>query len=322
MSVVKSEYYFIVNPRAGSGKTMSRWLPAEKRLQTLGVPFVTAMTDHKRHAMELAKNAARLGFRKIIAVGGDGSLHEVYNGICTWCSANGVPVEDFYLAVVPIGSGNDWIKTLGIPNDVDEALDAILLGEETEMDVIRMKNAAGKVLYMANVGGTGFDSHVCSIVNREKESGRRSRFIYLAALYNTVRNLRRINISCVADGEHVFSGECYSVAFGNGRYSGGGMRQVPSARIDDGLLDYMIVPKIPVRHILREVPRLFNGTLDKSQYVISGRCRSFSMMPMDRDSADIVELDGELVGNMPVSFEVTGHRIRAMKMPRKAGSDD
>ena len=313
MSDIKSDYYFIVNPRAGSGKTMYKWLPVEKRLEMLGISFVTEMTDHKRHAMELAWNAAGHGYRRIIAVGGDGSLHEVYNGVCKWCFAHGVPTEEFYIGVIPIGSGNDWIKSLGVSNDVDEALDAVLSGGYLLMDVIRMKCDGGKSLYMTNVGGVGFDSHVCQMVNCQKESGKRGRYIYLNALYHTIMNLHRINVSCYADDELVFSGRCYSVAFGNGKYSGGGMRQVPLADMNDGLIDYMIVPEISLMDILKQVPRLFNGTLHKSDKVVCGQCKSFKMMPLDKDSADVIELDGELVGRIPANFEYTGQKIRVMK---------
>ena len=122
MSETKTEWYFIVNPRAGSGKTMSQWVPAEKLLEQKGIPFVTALTDHKDHATSLAREAAAAGYRRIAAVGGDGSLHEVFGGICSWCFENGVAPEEFRLAVVPIGSGNDWIKSCGVPSDVEEVI--------------------------------------------------------------------------------------------------------------------------------------------------------------------------------------------------------
>ena len=185
MSDVKTDFYFIVNPRAGSGKTMFKWIPAEKRLEAQGISFVTAMTDHKRHATQLAMEAAAQGYRRIVAVGGDGSLHEVFNGICRWCEKEKVPTEEFYLAVIPIGSGNDWIKSLGVENDADEALDAVLSGRSRKMDVTRVL-CGNKTLYMANVGGVGFDSRVCLRVNSQKESGRRGSRIYINALIHTI----------------------------------------------------------------------------------------------------------------------------------------
>lgn len=314
MTESKSDcYFFIVNPRAGSGKTMYEWLPAERKLKRLGIPCDIALTDHKRHATALAQQAAAEGYRRIIAVGGDGSLHEVFNGICRWCAATGVPTEEFLLGVVPIGSGNDWIRSLAVPNDTIEVVDLIRRNSFGRMDVMRVKSSGGKTAYMANIGGVGFDSHVCKRVNAQKESGRRGKLIYLNSLRYTIFNLKSINISVVADGEVVYTGLCYSVAFGNGRYSGSGMRQVPLAVLDDGLLDYTIIPKTPLLKVVKELPRLFNGTLHQSVYVISGKCRSLQIVPMDEQSNDIFELDGEIEGLLPMSIEVTGHMINVIK---------
>lgn len=314
MTESKSDcYFFIVNPRAGSGKTMYEWLPAERKLKRLGIPCDIALTDHKRHATALAQQAAAEGYRRIIAVGGDGSLHEVFNGICRWCAATGVPTEEFLLGVVPIGSGNDWIRSLAVPNDTIEVVDLIRRNSFGRMDVMRVKSSGGRTAYMANIGGVGFDSHVCKRVNTQKESGRRGKLIYLNSLRYTIFNLKSINISVVADGEVVYTGLCYSVAFGNGRYSGSGMRQVPLAVLDDGLLDYTIIPKTPLLKVVKELPRLFNGTLHQSVYVISGKCRSLQIVPMDEQSNDIFELDGEIEGLLPMSIEVTGHMINVIK---------
>lgn len=315
MSDPKNTYYFIVNPRAGSGKTMRKWLPAEKKLERDGIPFVTALTDHKRHATQLAMKAARKGYRKIVSVGGDGSLHETFNGICRWCEENGASLSDFCLAVIPIGSGNDWIKSLGVPCDAMKALELLCRGDTLQMDVIEAHCAEGRTAYMANVGGVGFDSHVCRRVNIEKESGRRSRLIYLNALVHTVFNTGALDLAVVADGKTVFSGKCYSIGFGNGKYSGSGMRQVPLAVPDDGYLDFLIVPKLPLAVLVKEVRRFFTGTMDKCPYTITGRCKCLQVVPLGMNSTDIVELDGEIIGRLPMSLEVTGEKIEVIRGP-------
>lgn len=312
-SVNNSTCFFIVNPRAGSGKTMSKWVPAEKLLAKLGVPFVTALTNYPHHATELAIKAAEEGFRKIFAVGGDGSLHEVFNGICKFCRESGTPSEEFYLGVVPIGSGNDWIKSTNIPNDTEDVIHIIKKASYGKMDVIKAKMNCSKISYMANIGGLGFDSHVCARVNLQKEQGRRGKMIYINALRYTLFTLKPFNISIVADGNVVYSGLCLTLGFGNGIYSGGGMKQVPLAVMDDGMIDYSIVPKAPIRKLLKLLPRLFNGTFHKSEYVISGRCKSIQVIPNDERSADIVELDGEIEGTLPLSIEYTGHSINVLK---------
>ena len=313
MCTTKTEWYFIVNPRAGSGKTMSAWVPAERMLEERGIPYITAMTDHKKHAIELAREAAAAGWRRIAAVGGDGSLHEVLGGICSWCAATGTPTEEFRLAVVPIGSGNDWIKSCGVPDDIDKVIDLIAKDSFAPMDIVRASSAGGRISYMANVGGVGFDSHVCERVNRQKERGMRGRMIYLDGLRYTMLHLSPISISVHADGKEVFSGEAYSLAMGNGPWSGGGMRQVPLAVNDDGYIDFMIVPKAKLRTMMKEVPRLFAGTTHESSLITTGRCRTLLIAPLGERSADIIEFDGEVEGNLPLRVEVTGQQILALK---------
>ena len=313
MSDTKTDWYFIVNPRAGSGKTMQEWVPAERKLQQLGVPFTTALTDHKKHATDLAQEAAAEGYRRIVAVGGDGSVHEVFNGICLWCDRTGTPTEEFTIGVMPIGSGNDWIKSVGIPHDFDKIIDMIVADSTGTMDVIRVVGSGGKVCYMANIGGVGFDSHVCSRVNQQKESGKRSKLIYLDGLRYTVTHLSPIRLKIIADEAEIYEGECYSIALGNGRFSGSGMRQVPLADMNDGLLDYMVVPKIPVKSIIRQLPRLFNGTVNESPDLLTGNCKSLQIIPLDSASEDIFELDGEIEGKLPLSIDMAPRKIKVLK---------
>lgn len=313
MTETKTEWYFIVNPRAGSGKTMSEWIPAEHKMEKLGIKYVTAYTDYKRHAMGLAYDAASEGYRHIVAVGGDGSIHEVMNGVAKYCDWTGTPTEEFYLGVMPIGSGNDWIKALDVPHSVSDVVDLIHKESFTRMDVVQVCCAKGKVSYMANIGGVGFDSHVCERVNMQKEAGMRSKTIYLKALYHTLRSLNSLNVKVIADGKAVFEGIIYSIAIGNGKYSGSGMRQVPGATIDDNLIDYTIYPKMPLGKLFKLLPHLFDGKMTESKSLVSGRCTSLQILPLDDVSADIVEIDGEIDGNLPISIEMAGRQINAIK---------
>ena len=320
MPSIKPDWYCIVNPHAGSGKTMPVWASAEKLLTARSVPYKTTLTNYKFHATLLAREAAQHGYRKMLAVGGDGSVHEILNGILQYCDAQDVPPEEFTLAVIPIGSGNDWIKSLGVPHDTKAAVDLIAAGSFARQDVVRVEtrpvNETGVaavrdlsatlpvVSYMANIGGVGFDSHVCDRVNALKERGKRSKLIYLGALLHTMFHTRAFTTRIVADGEVVFEGEAYSVAFGNGRYSGGGMRQVPLSEIDDGQLDYMVVPKAGLLKILTQIPRLYNGTVNESGLLVTGRCARLEMV-----GDDIVEMDGEIVGRLPLTLTMTGRQL-------------
>ena len=318
MNVSKTEWYFIVNPHAGSGKTMSEWVPAEQKFYELGLSFNTAYTDHKKHATTLAYEAAEAGYRRILAVGGDGSIHEAFNGVMAWCDATGTDPEEFTLAVIPIGSGNDWIKSLNVPHDTGKVVDLVTGESFGIMDVIRLEcnglaDNGRNVCYMANIGGLGFDSHVCERVNRQKERGYRNKMIYLNALRHTLIHLRANTLSVIADGKEMFSGICYSIALGNGRYSGGGMLQVPQAVIDDGLMDVTIIPKLPLLRMIKEMPRLFTGTLNEADGIICFKCKELQIVPLDGNSADLIELDGEIEGRLPATFSVTGKHINVVR---------
>lgn len=312
MPSASSDWYCIVNPHAGSGKTMPQWALAEKLLTAASVPFKTVLTNYKFHATRLAYEAAGQGYRHFLAVGGDGSVHETLNGILRFADEAGVDPETFTLAVIPIGSGNDWIKSLGVPHDTRYVVDRLSAGVFARQDVVRVETqpfpaaegAGVSVAYMANIGGVGFDSHVCERVNALKEQGRRGKLIYLGALIHTMFHTKAFHTRIVADGELVFDGEAYSVAFGNGRYSGGGMRQVPLSEIDDGLLDYMVVPKASLLQILFQIPRLYNGTVNESGLLKTGRCHVLEM-----SGDNIVEIDGEVVGALPLRLSMTGRQF-------------
>ena len=321
MTNTKTDWFIIVNPRAGSGKTISGWTEAEGLLRRHGVTFTVEFTHYKSHARELAFQAARDGYRFLLAAGGDGSVHEMFSGILDYCSQTGTPPEEFRLGNIPIGSGNDWLKSVGVPHDMGVVVDLVADGVSRFQDVIEVKTGDGSVCCMANIGGVGFDSRVCERVNARKERGHRSRLIYVHALMRTIFTLKRINVSVSGDGELIYEGPCYSVAFGNGRYSGGGMLQTGAAVMDDGLLDVLVVPAMSLFRILREVHRIFDGTTHEASFLKYRKCRHLSMAPLDARSDAPVEVDGEIEGRIPIEIRVTGQSIGVVA-PQATGSRD
>ena len=191
---------------------------------------------------------------------------------------------------------------------------ADLIGKESfaQEDVVKVELSDEKVCYMANIGGIGFDSHVCEIVNRQKAAGRRSKMIYANALRRTMFSLRAINLQILADGKEVHNGPCLSIALGNGKYSGSGMCQVPLAEINDGILDALIVPKLPLTTLLKEVKRIFGHNIHESEHVKYVRCKTLEIIPLDARSKDIVEVDGEIEGMLPAKISITGSKINAL----------
>jgi len=318
MDKTKSDWYVIVNPHAGSGKTMALWAEAEERMASLSIPYKAVLTNRKFHAKALAEEAAAVGYRRILAVGGDGSIHEVFTGVLSYAFQNGIDPEEFYLGVIPIGSGNDWVRTTGVSHNIEKVVDLIANESFMTQDTVLVESE-GATCYMANIGGVGFDSHVCDAVNTLKEQGKRSKRIYYNALLHTAFRTKAFQAEIICDGIQVFSGDIYSISIGNGKYSGGGMVQTPSAVINDGLLEVMIAPKMKLSYLLRSLPRLLDGTIEKSDKVLFASCRELVVRQLQSPRAIsdpmIVEMDGEIEGVLPVRVSITGRQVNVLCSP-------
>ena len=317
-----NKWLAIVNVFAASKKAGSVWKRAAACLEEAGVAYKAEFTGGKYNATELSKKAAARGYRKFIAVGGDGTIHDVLNGIAEYAmSESEVSLSDFTLSVIPVGSGNDWVKSVGLSADIKQAVASIAAGVIGVQDVVKVSVLDDldfsaeplAVSYMSNIGGVGLDARVCEIVNRKKERGRRGKKLYVSALLYCIRHRVPIRAKVICDGQTIFSGRYLSMAFGVGKYSGGGMRQTPAAVLDDGLLDITIIPDIPIWTIAKEVYKLFTGNFLTIKEVIPAKCREVLILPESEADAEPVEVDGEVVGRAPVKMEVLEQQINIIK---------
>lgn len=326
VSEKKDIWLVVVNVFAASRKAGSVWKKAAVMLENAGIPYKAMFTGGKDNAIAISRKSAAAGYRKFIAVGGDGTVHDVLNGIaeCVYSSDSpDVSVSDFTLAVLPVGSGNDWVKSTGIPKDIQGAVNAIAAGCTGLQDVVKVDVLDPSDMmpvsssYMANVGGVGLDARVCEIVNRKKEQGRRGKKLYVSALLYCIRHRVPVRARIICDGQEIFSGRYLSIAFGVGKYSGGGMRQTPLAELGDGMLDVTVIPDIPIWTIAKEVWRLFTGTFHEVDVLTLAKCREVVVLPDGEADAEPVEVDGEVVGRAPVRMTVLPQQINVvMKDPR------
>ena len=323
----KSRIWFaVINVYAGSQEAVKRWSKAEARMKSVGMTYHGGRTGKAGNAMELTFDACMAGYRKFVAVGGDGTVHDVLNGIAgyvDWTSESGRPVNysDFTIGVIPVGSGNDWIKSAGVPKDVEKAVDVLHAGHVSCQDVVRVTlleqgtpphDRPISVSYMMNVGGIGIDARVCESVNAKKRQGKRGKILYVTSLIKAILDRVPSDAEVICDGKTVFNGRYYSMAFGVGKYSGGGMRQTPEAVIDDGLLDVTVIPELPMYRIIPEAPRLFTDTFLKVPELTAAKAKVITVIPGSPACAEPVEVDGEVVGKAPVRFEVLDSQINVI----------
>ena len=306
---MKDKWFAIVNPVAGKGRGLNDWPQISRLLRSNGIMPDYVFTEHKYHAIELAVEAVTKGYRKLLVVGGDGTIHEVENGLFI---QHEVPTQDVLLSVIAVGTGNDWIRMFGIPRRYSDAIRAIVEGHSFLQDVGRltyMKSHVKQVRYMANVAGVGFDGFVNRRYNRLKDEGRRSKWLYIWSMLKSVMRYSSTGVRMWIDGEQVVSELVYSGTIGIGKYNGGGMMQMPEAVADDGLFDVTVIRRMSRLGVLMRVRSLYNGRIYRLKNVSLFRGRKIRI---ESTPEIMVEVDGEALGFSPFEFEIIDHAVRVV----------
>lgn len=324
-----SIWFVVVNSYAATNTAASLWKKAEELLKKNEVVYHGIRTGNTGNAAELTFDACMAGYRRFIAAGGDGTVHDVLNGIAAFIDWNAdygrkASLADFTLGVIPLGSGNDWIKSLGIRCNITDAIDVIKQENIARQDVVRVSlldpmalphERPFSVSYMANVGGVGLDARVCELVNVKKKQGKSGKILYVTSLIQALAKRKHSKVKLLCDGREVFDGEYISMSFGIGKYSGGGMRQTPDAVLDDGLLDVSIIPELPFHRILVEAPKLFTGKLNTVPELVTSKGKSMTVIPYEGNT-EAAEVDGEVIGKAPLRLEVLPQQLNIL-LPAK-----
>jgi len=292
------KWFIIVNPVAGNGETAQKWHEIEKELNQQKFDFKVAFSEYKSHEGVLAQSAVEEGYTHIICVGGDGTLHNVVNGLMT-CPKS---IENVRLGIIPLGTGNDWIKTYNIEKDYQLAIQIIQQNNTIFQDIgyLKLDNTKQEV-YFNNLAGIGFDGHVVYKVNNYKKLGF---LAYLAGALVSLAGYKKARLKIEMNGTTI---QTKSLLFliGLCEYCGGGMKLTKNVHPSDGLFDITSVEKITLFQLIRNIQGLFSGKITNKKFVKSYKTEALKVTVLEGDTA-YIQADGELIG--VGGFELKMHK--------------
>jgi diacylglycerol kinase (ATP) len=292
---------FLVNPASENGATGRRWPEIANRAAAAGLSGDALLSERPGQLTELARGAADEGAQLLVAVGGDGTVHEVVNGIAGRAGVD--------LAILPRGTGRDFVRTYGIPRGLDDALRTAKDGRVREIDLglARFRSWQGESsdAYFANIASAGMSGAIAKRANETSKAlgGKASYF------WSTFAVFARWHTSeiTVRVGAETRRARMHDVIVANGRYLGGGMMICPQAEPDDGVFDVLLIGNLTKRDLLLTLPKTYRG-----KHLPHPKAELLRGTAVEIDAAEPlpVELDGEQPGTTPVRFEVVPHALR------------
>jgi diacylglycerol kinase (ATP) len=284
----------IVNPAAGGGRAAGLAGPKLAELRRQGLAIDVIASSSQGHATQLAREAYAQGYRRFLAVGGDGTAHEIVKGIFS----EGAPQRRVALGFLPFGTGNSFLRDF-TKDGVAGSVAALLAGRTRSIDVLRLTHAAGQT-YAFNLVSVGFTADVGAITNRRfKPFGHLG---YLLGVFVRLAQLHRRAFPLRSDGESKWDERrCLFLTFNNSQFTGGTMQIAPDANPSDGLIEFVRWGPISRLTALRLLPRLYDGS--HTQHPLCER-KPVRRVEFHLPEAVDVMLDGEILTLRPVSLDI------------------
>ena len=284
-------FVFIVNPVADRGKAQQVWASLQEESKRLHENAKVIFTEYPGHAQDIASSILEADCDAVISVGGDGTIHEIVNGIAG---------RDIAIGIIPAGSGNDLARTLGISRDHGQALRNLSIKKSKWIDIGIVGDR-----YFINIGGVGFDAEVVADMNNNMRF-LRGTAAYVASVIKKLFTFVPIELKISIDGEEM-SKQVYICAVANGKYYGGGMMLAPPAEVDDGKFDICILEDLSKFDFLRTFPGVFKGKHINHPKVKFYRGKE---VVIEGPSHLSIHADGEIFGNLPAHFKILPESIR------------
>jgi diacylglycerol kinase (ATP) len=307
----------IVNPSSAGGRTGRRWDELASLLRAAYGEFEDCYTEGPGDGTRLCRQALREGATTVVAVGGDGSINEVMNG---FFGEDGRPIGDAAaLGVIPLGTGGDFIRSIGVPRDPIAAARALAGAAPRRVDVGRVRytdhQGATATRHFINVASFGIAGLVDKYVNESRKSMNGTLAFALATLRAGV-TYSNTQVRVRTDEGEWRTGPIYNVSVANGRFFGGGMKVAPEARLDDGALELIRFGDMGLFDLLRDGMDLYSGRHVELAKVSTARVRTVEAEPADGAEV-LLDVDGEQPGKLPARFEILPSAIalRAPELP-------
>jgi len=251
----KKKICFIVNPISGVGKNKKIKPTIKKHLDRKRFDYKIFYTERPKHAIELAEKAIEKKFEIVVAVGGDGTINEVAQGLI------GSPAA---LGIIPMGSGNGLARHFKIPSDPKQALEVINEEHDQWIDTVKINQES-----YIGVAGIGFDAEVSHAFS---ELGKRGFSSYIKVVFSELPNYQPKEYELIIDGKPLVE-KAFLICFANSKQYGNNAFIAPHAEIDDGFLDVIILKEFPKHATPKLIHDLFNRQIEDSKYTIALRCQ-------------------------------------------------
>ena len=293
---LKADSWFIIaNPTSGNRNFSKHWKEIQQLLNQKKIDFSFAFTQFSKHEIELVQNAIQKGFRNIISIGGDGTLHHVVNGIM---QQRYVKTSDITIAVVPLGTGNDWIKTYNIPNNIEKAIEIISKKKTILQDIGVLETDNNTLSYFNNVAGLGYDGYIVHKLKTLKHFGPIAYLISgLAGLLFYKKTVFKISFN-----NKIIETNCLMTLIGICKFSGGGMQFTKEVNTADGLFDITIAKNLNIFDLIFNIKKLYNGNIVHHKKVETYKTKKITVIP--KTSEPFIQADGELIGAGKVSASI------------------
>ncbi|ARV15759.1 diacylglycerol/lipid kinase family protein [Polaribacter sp. SA4-12] len=292
---MSNSWFIIANPTSGNRKFSIQWEEIQQLLNNKNLDYSFAFTQFSKHEIELVDTAIKQGFRNIISVGGDGTLHHVVNGIML---QRYVKTSDITIAVIPQGTGNDWIKTYNIPNDVEKSIEIIAQKKIILQDIGVLETADKSISYFNNVAGLGYDGY---IVNKLKTLKRFGSIAYLLSGLAGLLFYKKTIFKVIFD-DKIIETNCLMTLFGICKFSGGGMQFTKDVNSSDGFFDITIAKNLTIFDLIFNIKKLYNGTIVHHKKIETYKTKEIRVIP--QTSKPFIQADGELIGTGKVNVKI------------------